>query len=499
MHAADGPDQRLPRPRVARAGVHGPGGPLRRRPRDRDRVGHRRSSPSYAVFGHRRPLNAVIVAGIVLLANMSMTFRTSCRTSSCSRRASLFLLIQMHAFDERATWIRRRIGDPTTISSLYLRGGTVFILAAMLGSLLLTQRAASSPLGGRVGPRPRPADRGGRDARPAPARRRRRPTAAGVTFGAAARRSPASGSATTRSRSPPSLPDDEKRRASTGARSTFDTFVARRPGSRPTARDVAVPVGGRTARAAAPRSPTPETTAHGRRSRSARGLPRQRAAARPGAPTTVDRRRDGHADRRRRLVHVRRGAARQPGRTRSTAAGRSSSTTRRNGSAATCSRRRRRSTRRRSRTSTPHVPDRRDRPGRAGAAGHASRRRPTRRPVRPRQGDRCRRTCADETDFTYDTDVTRPAVRQPSAGRVLRPRPSAATASTTPRRWRSCCAPRTRTTRSRPGSSRASCPASASATSRRSRTAAPTPGSRSTSRATAGSRSTRPAARRRRA
>ena len=62
--------------------------------------------------------------------------------------ASLFLLIQMHAFDERATWIRRRIGDPSTISSLYLRGGTVFIVGALLGSLVLTARAASSPLAG---------------------------------------------------------------------------------------------------------------------------------------------------------------------------------------------------------------------------------------------------------------------------------------------------------------------------------------------------------------
>ncbi len=54
----------------------------------------------------------------------------------------------MHAFDERATWIRRRIGDPSTISSLYLRGGTVFIVAAMIGSMFLTQRAASAPLAG---------------------------------------------------------------------------------------------------------------------------------------------------------------------------------------------------------------------------------------------------------------------------------------------------------------------------------------------------------------
>uniref|UniRef100_UPI00397AD8B5 hypothetical protein n=1 Tax=Salmonella sp. SAL4458 TaxID=3159913 RepID=UPI00397AD8B5 len=51
-------------------------------------------------------------------------------------------------FDERATWVRRRIGDPSTISSLYLRGGTVFIVVARLGSMFLTQRAASAPLAG---------------------------------------------------------------------------------------------------------------------------------------------------------------------------------------------------------------------------------------------------------------------------------------------------------------------------------------------------------------
>ena len=101
---------------------------------------------SYAVFGHHRPLNAVIVAGIVLLSSMSSTFREELPYIVVFTGAALFLLIQMHAFEERATWLRRRIGDPSTISSLYLRGGTVFIVAALLGSLLLTARAHSSPL-----------------------------------------------------------------------------------------------------------------------------------------------------------------------------------------------------------------------------------------------------------------------------------------------------------------------------------------------------------------
>jgi transglutaminase-like putative cysteine protease len=103
---------------------------------------------AYAVFGHRRPLSAVVIVGLVLLANISATERNQLPHLIAFTVASLFLLIEMHAFDERATWIRRRIGDPSQISSLYLRGGTVFIVAAMTGSLLLTTRAASAPLAG---------------------------------------------------------------------------------------------------------------------------------------------------------------------------------------------------------------------------------------------------------------------------------------------------------------------------------------------------------------
>ena len=107
---------------------------------------------SYAVFGHRRPLERRDHGGHRPAREHVADVRDQLPYLVVFTGASLFLLIEMHAFDERATWIRRRIGDPGTISSLYLRGGTVFILAAMFGSLLLTQRAASSPLAGAWGP-----------------------------------------------------------------------------------------------------------------------------------------------------------------------------------------------------------------------------------------------------------------------------------------------------------------------------------------------------------
>ncbi len=106
---------------------------------------------SYAVFGHRRPLSAVVVVGLVLLANMALTERDQLGWLVLYAAVSLFLLIQMHAFGERLAWARRRIGDPGSVAFLYLRGGTVFILLAMVGSLVLTQRASSSPLAGAWG------------------------------------------------------------------------------------------------------------------------------------------------------------------------------------------------------------------------------------------------------------------------------------------------------------------------------------------------------------
>ena len=51
-------------------------------------------------------------------------------------------------FDEQSEWVRRRIGDPASISSVYLRGGAAFITAAVAASFVLTQTAASAPLAG---------------------------------------------------------------------------------------------------------------------------------------------------------------------------------------------------------------------------------------------------------------------------------------------------------------------------------------------------------------
>jgi transglutaminase-like putative cysteine protease len=101
---------------------------------------------AYAMFGHQRPLGAILVVGIVLAVNMGFTTRDQLLHMALFSLAALFLLIRSHALDEQAEWIRRRIGDPSDISGLYLRGGALFIAVAILGSVALARAASSAPL-----------------------------------------------------------------------------------------------------------------------------------------------------------------------------------------------------------------------------------------------------------------------------------------------------------------------------------------------------------------
>ena len=103
---------------------------------------------SYTAFGHRRPINAVVAIGLLLLGNMLLTTRDQLLFLVIYSVAALFLLVRFHTFDEQSDWIRRRIGDPSAISGLYLRGGSIFIAMAVVSSLLLTNVAASAPLRG---------------------------------------------------------------------------------------------------------------------------------------------------------------------------------------------------------------------------------------------------------------------------------------------------------------------------------------------------------------
>jgi transglutaminase-like putative cysteine protease len=101
-----------------------------------------------AIFRHGRPIGPIIVLGAVLVANMSATLNDEMWFLVMFTVAALFLLTRLHALEERATWLRRRIGDPAVVGSLYLRGGTAFVMIAVFFALALTATARSAPLAG---------------------------------------------------------------------------------------------------------------------------------------------------------------------------------------------------------------------------------------------------------------------------------------------------------------------------------------------------------------
>ncbi len=103
---------------------------------------------AYTSFGHRRPLQAIVVVGLLLIGNIWLTLYDQLAYLIVFSLAALFLLIRFHTLEEQADWVRRRIGDPSAISGLYLRGGTIFIVAAVTGALILTTLASSAPLAG---------------------------------------------------------------------------------------------------------------------------------------------------------------------------------------------------------------------------------------------------------------------------------------------------------------------------------------------------------------
>jgi transglutaminase-like putative cysteine protease len=102
----------------------------------------------FTVFGHRRPLDAVVVVGLATLANMAITEHDQLYLLVVFSASALFLLIRTHVFEEEVTWARRKIGDPSVVGELLVRGGTAFVTIAIVGSILLTITASSAPLQG---------------------------------------------------------------------------------------------------------------------------------------------------------------------------------------------------------------------------------------------------------------------------------------------------------------------------------------------------------------
>jgi transglutaminase-like putative cysteine protease len=100
----------------------------------------------YTVFGLRRPFDAALVLGLLLLGSMAINEHEQLGALIVFTIAALLLINRTHALEERSRWFRSRLGEPAAVRTAYLRGGALFIAGAVLGAVALTATARSAPL-----------------------------------------------------------------------------------------------------------------------------------------------------------------------------------------------------------------------------------------------------------------------------------------------------------------------------------------------------------------
>lgn len=103
---------------------------------------------SYAVFGHRRPLVAIVVPGVILLVNMVIAASVSVGFLTFYTAAALLLLVRFNLAEQRETWIRRRIGEAAEVGGSAARSGLVVVAVAVVLALGLASIGSSAPLAG---------------------------------------------------------------------------------------------------------------------------------------------------------------------------------------------------------------------------------------------------------------------------------------------------------------------------------------------------------------
>jgi hypothetical protein len=103
---------------------------------------------AFAIFRRHRPFDAILLAGLVLVVNLSLTYQPEFPHLVVFATAALLLLVRANLVKQRAGWLRRRIGDAGYVSELFMRSGLTFVAAALGGAIVLTSVASSAPLAG---------------------------------------------------------------------------------------------------------------------------------------------------------------------------------------------------------------------------------------------------------------------------------------------------------------------------------------------------------------
>jgi transglutaminase-like putative cysteine protease len=101
---------------------------------------------AYTLYRHHRALDAIVLVGAALVANMSATFTDLFFYLVIFVLAALFLWLRVAVLNREDGWRRRRVTKTPDVSASIMRTGAIFIVTTIVLSWMLTSVAVGAPL-----------------------------------------------------------------------------------------------------------------------------------------------------------------------------------------------------------------------------------------------------------------------------------------------------------------------------------------------------------------
>ncbi len=101
---------------------------------------------AYTIYRHHRVLDAILVAGAALIANMSATVTDLFIYLVLFMLAALLLWLRAALIGREESWQRRRVNENVEVPAAIMRSGVVFIGLSIMLAWVLTSVAVAAPL-----------------------------------------------------------------------------------------------------------------------------------------------------------------------------------------------------------------------------------------------------------------------------------------------------------------------------------------------------------------
>jgi transglutaminase-like putative cysteine protease len=101
---------------------------------------------AFAVFRHHRSGPAILLSGLILLVNVSVTIHDQYLYLIAYAIAALLLIVRLNVLHQVHSWRVLDMGDLSEVSTTFMRNGAVFVAVAVVASTVLAANASSAPL-----------------------------------------------------------------------------------------------------------------------------------------------------------------------------------------------------------------------------------------------------------------------------------------------------------------------------------------------------------------